>query len=96
MIYCVKPKLHVPNEREQRIIETAIVRPIRPQEQERCDRLLGKHHYLGALRAVGERMYYVATTANGGWLTILLFCAAAKHLRHRERWIGWTEEHIAA
>jgi hypothetical protein len=53
---------------------------------------LQKHHYLGALRAVGERMYYVVTTANGGWLAVLLFCAAAKHLRHRERWIGWTEE----
>jgi hypothetical protein len=92
MIYCMKPKLHVPNEREQRIIETAIVRPIRPQEQARCDRLLEKHHYLGALRAVGERMYYVVTTPCGGWLSILIFCAAAKHLRHRERWIGWTEE----
>jgi hypothetical protein len=37
-------------------------------------------------------MDYVVTTANGGWLAVLLFCAAAKQLRHRERWIGWTEE----
>jgi len=88
----MKPKLHAPNEREQRIIETAQVRPIYPKEQERCDRLLQKHHYLGAMRAVGERMYYVVTTPCGGWLAILLFCAAAKHLRHREGWIGWTEE----
>jgi hypothetical protein len=88
----MKTKIHAPNEREQRIIETAQVRPIYPQEQERCDRLLQKHHYLGAMRPVGERMYYVVTTPCGGWLAVLLFCAAAKHLRHRERWIGWTEE----
>lgn len=37
-------------------------------------------------------MYYVVTRPNGSWLAILLFCAAAKHLRYRERWIGWTEE----
>lgn len=88
----MKPKLHALNEKEQRIIELAQVRPIYPKEQERCERLLQKHHYLGALRAVGERIYYVVTTPCGGWLAILLFCAAAKHLRHRERWIGWTEE----
>jgi hypothetical protein len=92
MFWGMKPQLHIPNEKEQRIIATAIVRPLRPQEQARCDRLLEKHHYLGALRAVGERMYYVVTTPCGGWLAILLFCAAAKHLRPRERWIGWTEE----
>ena len=27
----------------------------------------------------------------GQWLALLVFCAAAKHLRHREKWIGWTE-----
>ena len=37
-------------------------------------------------------MYYVVRTPCGGWLSILVFCAAAKHLRHREHWIGWTEE----
>jgi hypothetical protein len=27
----------------------------------------------------------------GQWLALLVFCAAAKHLRHRDKWIGWTE-----
>ena len=84
----MKAKLHAPNEKEQRIIETAQVRPIYPQEQERCERLLQKHHYLGAMRPVGERMYYAVTTPCGGWLAILLFCAAAKHLRHRGKKLG--------
>lgn len=36
-------------------------------------------------------MLYVAVTPNGGWLGILVFGAAAKHLKHREEWIKWTE-----
>jgi len=39
---------------------------------------------------VGEQLYYVAIDAKGGWLALLLFNAAAKHLKHRDRWIGWS------
>ena len=39
---------------------------------------------------MGERLYYVAAW-RGQWLALLVFCATAKHLRHREKWIGWTE-----
>jgi hypothetical protein len=35
-------------------------------------------------------LYYVAVDAQGQWLALLLFSAAAKHLEHREQWIGWT------
>ena len=84
--------IQLPSAKEQWLLEHVRVRPIRPAEQFRCDRLLERHHYLGAIRAVGERQYYVATTPQGGWLAILLFCAAAKHLRHRECWIGWNED----
>ena len=35
-------------------------------------------------------MYYVAIDAQGHWLALLLFSAAAKHLKHRDQWIGWT------
>jgi hypothetical protein len=54
-------------------------------------RLLDKHHYLGSIKPVGEQMLYVAVTPNGGWLGILVFGAAAKHLKFREKWINWTE-----
>lgn len=55
-------------------------------------KLLERHHYLGALQPVGEQVVYVAVGQNGGWRGILIFCAAAKHLRHRDHWIGWTNE----
>ena len=60
------------------------------EERPRFMRLLAKHHYLGSLHPVGEQMLYVASTPNGGWVALLVFAAAAKHLKARERWIGWT------
>jgi hypothetical protein len=59
-------------------------------ERRRFQRLLEKHHYLGGLQAVGEQLYYVAVDARQHWVALLLFCAAAKHLKHRDQWIGWT------
>lgn len=53
-------------------------------------RLLKKHHYLGAVKAVGEQLYYAAVDGQGEWAALLLFSAAAKHLKHRDEWIGWT------
>lgn len=65
--------------------------PVSPGEQRRqFQRLLRKHHYLGGLQAVGEQMYYAAVDAHGRWLALLLFSAAAKHLKHRDTWVGWT------
>jgi hypothetical protein len=60
------------------------------EERRRFQKLLRKHHYLGGLKAVGEQMYYAAVDAQGNWLALLLFSAAAKHLKHRDQWIGWT------
>lgn len=88
----MKSKIRLPSEMEQALLERVEVRPVRPWEEVRCERLLERHHYLGSARPVGERLYYVAVTPHGGWLAVLVFCAAAKHLRHRERWIGWTNE----
>lgn len=39
---------------------------------------------------MGERLCYVATDPRGQWLALLVFNAASKHLKHRDRWIGWT------
>ena len=58
----------------------------------RARRLLGKHHYLGDVRAVGEQLFYALTDARGDWLGVLVFCAASRRLRPRDQWIGWTEE----
>lgn len=77
----------------QALIELAQVRvvPVTDKEQRRqFQQLLRKHHYLGGLQAVGEQLYYAAVDAQGQWLALLLFSAAAKHLKHRDQWIGWT------
>jgi len=81
-----------PSASEQRLVENVQVRLLRPAERPRCMRLLRRHHYLGDLQPVGEQMLYVAVGPNGGWRALLVFCAAAKHLRYRERHIGWTNE----
>jgi len=62
-----------------------------PKERSRARRLLGKHHYLGDVRAVGEQLWY-AITAQGQWLGVLVFCAGSRRLRARDQWIGWSEE----
>ncbi|MEI6394801.1 MAG: Druantia anti-phage system protein DruA [Verrucomicrobiota bacterium] len=61
-----------------------------PKERRRFQRLFQKHHYLGAIKPVGEQMYYAAVDAQGRWVALLLFSGVAKHLKHRDRWIGWT------
>lgn len=61
------------------------------QTKARARRLLGQHHYLGDVRAVGEQLWY-AITAGGIWLGVLVFCAASRRLRARDQWIGWSEE----
>jgi len=58
----------------------------------RARRLLAKHHYLGDVRAVGEQLFYALTDGGGDWLGVLVFCAASRRLRARDRWIGWSEE----
>jgi len=58
----------------------------------RARRLLAKHHYLGDVRAVGEQLFYALTDARSDWLGVLVFCAASRRLRARDRWIGWSEE----
>jgi hypothetical protein len=35
-------------------------------------------------------MFYAAVDGRGHWLAVLVFSAAAKHLKDRDQWIGWT------
>jgi predicted transposase YbfD/YdcC len=84
-------KFRKPRPEEQSILDALQVRVLEPHELERCQQLLQQHHYLGNVKPVGERLYYVVTDAQGEWLAVLVFAAAAKHLKHRDRWIGWTD-----
>jgi predicted transposase YbfD/YdcC len=83
--------IRMPQADEQVVLEELQIELVRQEQLPRFQSLLRRHHYfLGGIKPVGERLYYVATW-HGQWLALLVFCAAAKHLRHRERWIGWTE-----
>lgn len=84
--------LELPTKKQQWLLDHVVVRPARKDEIDRCHRALDKHHYLGSIKPVGERLYYVATTPTGGHLGVMLFCAAANHLKARETWVGWNEE----
>lgn len=81
-----------PDAEQQQLLDEVQVRLANPQELPRVQSLLRRHHYLGCLRAVGERLFYIAVDQRGQWVAVLIFCAAAKYLRHRDRCIGWTHE----
>lgn len=82
---------HSLSESQQALLEhVRVVLVTAPDERRRFQRLLKEHHYLGSLKPVGEQLYYAAVDAQGRWVALLLFSAAAKHLKHRDQWIGWT------
>ena len=83
--------LHAPSASTQALLEKVrVVLVTAPKDRQRFQQLLARHHYLGRLRPVGEQLYYAALDAQGRWVALLLFSAAAKHLKHRDQWIGWT------
>jgi hypothetical protein len=86
-----KPK-RLPDCAQQSLLDEVHVELGTPGEIPRVQSLLRRHHYLGGLRPVGERLYYIAKDASERWLAVLVFSAPAKHLKDRDRWIGWTEE----
>ena len=88
----MKRRPRLPSEKEQQLVDGVQIRPIRAEALARFMRLLERHHYLGKLKPVGERVLYVAVGKNGGWRALLVFCAAANHLKYRDQWIGWTNE----
>jgi hypothetical protein len=80
-----------PSPEDQAILEGLQARIADPHELDRCHQLLEEHHYLGSPKPVGERLYYIVTDAQGQWRAVLIFAAAAKHLKARDQWIGWTD-----
>jgi hypothetical protein len=87
----MKKPFRVPQIDEQAVLDQVQVRLVQTNEIPRFQSLLEEHHYLGGVKPVGERIYHVATDASDQWLGLLLFSAPAKHLKHRDRWIGWSE-----
>jgi hypothetical protein len=84
------PPNRIPEEAAVDLKQVRVVLLTNPEERRHFQGLLRKHHYLGGLKAIGEQLCYAAVDAQGNWLALLLFSAAAKHLKHRDKWIGWT------
>lgn len=72
-------------------LQAMAVRPIRPDERERFDEELDRHHWLGH-NPVGETMRHVALAPDGTWVALVGFGAAALACAPRERLIGWPDE----
>lgn len=62
---------------------------IQPEDQKRFDRLLGKYHYLGETRPVGDFLRQVAIL-DGQWVGLLAWGSACYALNDRDAYIGWT------
>lgn len=80
-----------PTPDEQQVLIRLEVRPVRPEEVPRFDRLIAEHHYLKSAQLVGEQLRYVAVYRDQ-WLALAAWNAAALHLKARDAFIGWTEE----
>ncbi|NBB80498.1 MAG: ISAs1 family transposase [Verrucomicrobia bacterium] len=75
------------------LLERVRAEPLTERKQiKRCLRYLNKYHYLKGLQTVGERMFYALVDEDGGWLGVAVFMAASRRLRHRDGWIGWSDE----
>jgi hypothetical protein len=70
----------------------ARVQPVRRLEEQRFQKLMQAHHYLGALPKISETLWYVATFTDQ-WIALLSFSAAALKCSARDRWIGWDFRH---
>ena len=75
---------------EQDILDhLEVLELVEPGEVQRCDALITDHHYLHDASLVGEHLRYVAVY-RGQWLAVASWSAAARYLRARDGFIGWT------
>jgi hypothetical protein len=74
--------------RERSVLRGVVVRLAHREERGRWDEVMDEHHYLGMRGLVGESLRYVAE-AQGTWVALLGWSAAALKCGARDRWIGW-------
>ncbi len=85
--------IRLPNAQEQDVLDHLTVRLITEGERPRWNAEVAARHYLGNATMVGEQLRYVAEY-RGVWLALLGWSAAARHLRPRDAWIGWSNEQL--
>ena len=69
-------------------LSKVLVRRVLPSEEQRFQKLMQEHHYLGALPKISETLLYVSVLGEQ-WVALLSFSAAALKCSARDRWIGW-------
>ena len=74
---------------EDDLLRRITVRLVADNEVGQFNFYLERDHYLESSRFAGQSLRYVAEV-DGQWVALLIFSAAALHLKGRERWIGWT------
>ncbi len=68
------------------------VRPVDAAEEQLFQDLMQAHHYLGALRKIGNTIWYFAIIDDQP-VALLSFSAAALKCADRDQWIGWSYRH---
>jgi len=86
---------HLNDENKIRIsLNSLVVRPITPGEEIAWNNLMREHHYLGFHSLTGKTLKYVALL-DGQWVALIGWGSAALKSRHREKWVGWSQEQKA-
>src|SRR5712691_6706408 len=87
------PKAHrSPEKDEKQILQELQVQLVSGKQEARWNQLVRQHHYLKSADLVGEQLRYVVTDAQGRWLALLGWSAAALHLKARDQSIAWSKE----
>ena len=76
------------NSLQIKIIETQ-------KEVARFTKLAQQFHYMGEGCPAGDTLRMVVV-ADGEWIALLLWGSACYRLKHRDEWIGWTDQQRAA
>ncbi len=71
-------------------LDTLVVRPVAPEEQEGWRMYMDRYHYLGYRPIVGEHIEYAAMLGDD-LVALLGWGSAALRAPLRERWVGWDE-----
>jgi len=61
----------------------------------RFTKLAKQFHYMGEGTPAGDTLRLVVL-ADGEWIALLLWGSACYRLKHRDEWIGWTDQQRAA
>jgi len=88
----MKKNSKVPITTELELVEQVRAELLDRKDRRRFQALLRAHLYLGGIRPVGEQLCYVVTDAQVELVGLMVWNSAAKHLKRRDRWIGWTPQ----